>query len=86
NEPALECGGAAWLNEANGLVAGLDPFSDELEDVRMAMMGDAEMLAFDPEGRVTLPRELMDFTGISGKARFVGMQTYFMIWQPERYA
>jgi MraZ protein len=86
SHPVLECGSADWLNEARGLLDGLDPSSEDYEDVRMAMIGDADALPFDPEGRIMLPKKLMDFTGISTRAVFVGMQSYFVIWEPEAYA
>lgn len=42
-------------------------------------------LSFDGEGRITLPRELLDHAGIDDRARFVGRGLRFQIWSPENH-
>jgi MraZ protein len=85
-EKALECGGAAWLHEAKGLLDGLDPASEDYEAVSRRLIGEAVALAFDQEGRVMLPKSLMEDAGINGRVAFVGMKDHFAIWAPERLA
>jgi MraZ protein len=58
------------------------PERDALEDEYFA---DSVDIRFDPEGRILLPRELMDFAGIGEAAMFVGLGRRFQVWNPEAY-
>ncbi len=59
--------------------------SDDLEGMALAFMGETYTLSFDPEGRVLLPRALMDSAGISGQATFVGLGDTFQVWEPQAF-
>ena len=48
-------------------------------------MGGAVQLAFDSDGRVVLPTNLIEIAGLKDKAVFVGKGVTFEIWQPERF-
>jgi MraZ protein len=37
----------------------------------------------DPEGRIILPRLLIDMAGIGETVAFMGMGSRFQIWEPE---
>jgi len=52
---------------------------DELIDT---IMGLARELPFDPEGRISLPRQLAEHAGIGEEAIFVGLGNRFQIWSP----
>ena len=43
-------------------------------------------LPFDDNGRVLIPRELLDHAGIDGKALFAGVGPTFQIWNPKQHA
>ena len=59
--------------------------SDDLEGMALAFMGETYTLSFDPEGRVLLPRALMESAGISSSATLVGLGDTFQIWEPEAF-
>ena len=40
----------------------------------------------DPDGRAVLPRQLIDYAGLSGTALFAGRGSYFEIWDPDSFA
>ena len=42
-------------------------------------------IAYDTEGRIILPAELIDHAGLNDEALFVGRGTRFQIWQPKAY-
>ena len=42
-------------------------------------------LPFDSDGRVILPKNLMEFAGIKDKATFIGKGQTFEIWEPEMF-
>jgi MraZ protein len=77
---SLECGPRAWLYDLRGLQNGIAEDTDEYDDVIYRMVSSAEALAWDPEGRVTLPKKFLDYTGISSQAAFVGKLGHFEIW------
>ncbi|MEM1103131.1 MAG: division/cell wall cluster transcriptional repressor MraZ [Pseudomonadota bacterium] len=83
---AIEAGGLDRLQEIQAMIDGLDPYGDEREAFELAVMSQARKLAFDADGRITLPGELIDCAGLNGRAAFVGRGPYFQIWRPEAYA
>lgn len=60
-------------------------YSDENEALANAILASARQLSFDPEGRVTLTKDLMGHAGISSEATFVGLGKTFQIWEPVAY-
>ncbi len=60
-------------------------YSDENEALATSILAASSQLAFDPEGRVTLPKAMMEHAGIGEHAVFVGLGTTFQIWQPDAY-
>ena len=55
-------------------------------DVALSTAADMVRLPFDGEGRVLLPKPLVDFANIADSATFVGRMSYFEIWNPEAFA
>jgi len=57
-----------------------------LEDPRQALsatiLADSRQLAFDPEGRILLPADLLAHANITDRASFVGRGKTFQIWEP----
>jgi transcriptional regulator MraZ len=60
-------------------------FSDENEALANAILAASFQLPFDPEGRVTLPKALVEHAGLEGQATFVGLGSTFQIWAPVNY-
>ncbi len=60
-----------------------DLHSEDQQDLGLTIFADSFQLPFDPEGRVILPTDLIDYAGITDRACFVGMGPSFQIWQPE---
>lgn len=83
--PYLEGGGQALLERYQALIEDMDPYDDARIAFERAIFGAAKPLAFDANGRVTLPKELSDHAGLDGKATFVGLGSRFEIWAPEGY-
>lgn len=50
------------------------------------VFGRAKPIAFDPEGRIILPKDFLDYAGIDGSLFFVGAGDHFQIWDPARLA
>ena len=83
---ALEAFGGAMLEKTEARLAQHDPlFSDEYDDEAYAVLGRAQFLKFDDEGRVTLPSDLAAHAGISERVAFIGLGTKFQIWDPGHF-
>ena len=84
--PALDAGGERLAQKIDGLLAGLPDYSDERDELSVALYGDVQVLTIDGDGRIVLPRELRDHAGIEARVTFVGLGEKFQIWHPEQFA
>ncbi len=82
--PALEAAGAERFEELAARLDSLPEFSDE-RDALASILPDSQELALDSEGRIMLPRKLVDHAGLGSNAAFVGLGRTFQIWDPERF-
>lgn len=82
--PALDAGGYDRLEDIAKSLDALPEFSDEYEALQ-AVLGDAEQLSFDGEGRVILSQSLIDHVAITDQVAFVGAGRSFQIWEPTRF-
>ena len=60
----------------------VDLFSDAQDSLAATIFGSAVALAFDPEGRITLPPELAAHAGLTEQIAFIGLGQSFQIWEP----
>ncbi len=81
----LEACGSAYMSWLAKSVDDLDLFSNEQDELAAIILENAHPLGFDPEGRVTLPRELLDYAHLDTQAAFVGRGSRFQIWEPEAH-
>lgn len=58
-------------------------FSDNHDELATVLFGNAMALAFDGDGRITLPQEFMDHAGLKDHVAFVGMGRKFQLWCPD---
>lgn len=84
--PCLEGFDYAYMQQLSDRLDHFDMFSDQQDDLAASIFGDCVQLAFDGDGRITLPIELMEYATVVEKASFVGMGKKFQIWSPESYA
>ena len=80
---ALEACGMDFMEEMKSRLGGFDLFSDEQDDLAFSIFSDSHQVPFDGEGRVVLPKELLEFAGITDRAAFVGKGDIFQIWEPD---
>ena len=79
---AVEGCGMDFMEELNQRVSGFDIFSKERDDLSFTIFSDSHTVPFDGEGRVVLPKELLEAAGITDRAAFVGKGRTFQIWEP----
>lgn len=65
------------------LVQQLPRFSDEEEDLALALYSDAADAEPDKEGRIVLPRPLAEHAGLGEEVAFIGAGSHFQIWEPQ---
>ncbi len=64
----------------------LNPFAQDADVLNGMIMTRSHQLAFDGDGRIVLPEDLVTHAGLDGIAMFAGKGRTFQIWNPDRYA
>ncbi len=85
NEPGVEGCGETFMARLAASVEQYGLFSNDHDEFALALLENAHQLAFDPEGRVTLPSELIEHAGLDGEVLFVGRGGRFQMWSPLTY-
>lgn len=80
---ALEGFGWDRMTEMSDRLDQFNMFSNEQDDLASLIFGESRQLPFDGDGRILLPKDLIEFCGIDEYASFVGMGKKFQIWAPD---
>jgi len=83
--PALDAGGERLAKKIDGLLAGLPDYSDERDELSVALYGDVQVLTIDGDGRIVLPESLRVHAGLDAAVTFVGLGDKFQMWEPARF-
>jgi MraZ protein len=87
--PALDAGGQRLADNIDRLLDGLPDYSDERDELSVALYGDVHTLAIDQDGRIVLPETLRAHAGLSTPlathVAFVGLGQKFQLWEPARF-
>jgi MraZ protein len=83
--PALDAGGQSLAKKIDGLLDGLPDYSDERDELSVALYGDVQIITIDQDGRIVLPEALRAHAGLSTHVAFVGLGSKFQMWEPARF-
>ena len=83
--PALDAGGERLAQKIDGLLSGLPDYSDERDQLSVALYGDVQVLSIDGDGRIILPEGLRAHAGLDAAVTFVGLGDKFQMWEPGRF-
>lgn len=86
--PALDAGGERLARKIDGLLGGLPDYSDERDELAVALYGEAQFLSIDADGRIVLPKDLREGIGIGdgiAEIAFVGLGDKFQLWSPDKF-
>ena len=83
--PALDAGGQRLAENIDRLLDGLPDYSDERDELSVALYGDVHTLAIDQDGRIVLPETLRAHAGLATHVAFVGLGQKFQMWEPARF-
>jgi len=73
-----------WENRAKELLA-VSLLEKENLEKRRFVFASAVYLEIDNQGRFVIPRNLLSYAGLSGKATIIGVGDHFEIWNLERW-
>ncbi|MCH9764725.1 MAG: division/cell wall cluster transcriptional repressor MraZ [Alphaproteobacteria bacterium] len=82
---ALDAGGERLAQKIDGLLEGLPDYSDERDELSVALYGDVHVLSIDGDGRIILPQSLCAHAGLTSQVTFVGLGDKFQMWQPDTF-
>ena len=74
---------AQWREEIAGVRARLNRFDGNQQMVYRKLVSEAQEVQLDSNGRMLLPKALLDKVGIKQDALFVGMEQTIEIWNPQ---
>jgi MraZ protein len=82
---ALDAGGERLARKIDALLANLADYSDERDELSVALYGDVQVLHVDADGRIVLPESLRAHAGLTTQVTFVGLGDKFQIWEPTKF-
>lgn len=80
--PCIEGWPPALFAQLEAPMQDFDLFSEEQDDLAMALYPDAYELEFDKEGRTLLPADLIAHANLTDSVVFLGLGRVFHIWEP----
>ncbi len=84
--PCIEACGITRIEDLSKIIECLDPYSEERDAFETIILGSSTQLPFDSEGRVILPKELIEYASLDSQASFVGKGQVFEIWNTNIFA
>lgn len=70
------------LEQLSQIIQSLDPYSEERDAFETIILGESTQLSMDSEGRIVLPKHLMEYAGLTDQVTFIGKGLVFEIWNP----
>lgn len=81
----IEACGMNRIEQLSSSIDSLEPFSVERDAFATTILGSAQQLGFDSEGRILLPESLLSLAKIGEQAVFIGKGQTFEIWEPATF-
>ena len=75
---------ADWMEFWEAALPGITRYQDDSDDARR-LLGEVEEVTVDRQGRVLVPRPMLEEAGISDQVVFSGAGEYFEVWDIDRY-
>jgi MraZ protein len=86
DQPTLDCGGSRLVSELQALVSRFPAYSRERDLLATAVFGMSQQVKLDGEGRFIVTDMMRTHAGITDQIVFVGIDSKFQMWSPERFA
>jgi MraZ protein len=75
-----------WNEVLEKELSGLNILKPTLRNLQRIMTGGAEEIQADAQGRIRIPKALMEYAGIKDSVVLVGQPERIELWQPDRLA
>ena len=85
NDNSIDACGIERMEKISHSLDGDNNYSRDEFDLISLYFGEAEQLPFDKEGRIILPKKLINHAQIEKNVLFVGLGPTFKIWNPSHY-
>ena len=85
NHSALEGCSQDRIEKLSNTIDSLNPFEEKRDYFATSVLSESESLQFDPEGRVSIPKKLLNHAKIKNSILFVGLGKTFQIWEPKLF-
>jgi len=79
----FEAAGYDYVLQMQNALRALPLYSKERNKLQNAFFGEARKLSFDSNGRVTMPKDVLERLGVDGEIAFVGQGDSFHIWSAQ---
>ena len=83
--PCIEGCGYSRVERIAAELEKMHPYSEQYDAMATAILANMRQAAFDGDGRIVLPEELMTHAGLTDQALFAGLGAKFQIWRPEAF-
>jgi MraZ protein len=74
------------IEKLSDSIDSLSPFEENRDTFATSILADSFQLNFDSDGRVVLPKKLLDHSGIKETVVFVGQGKTFQMWEPQKFS
>ena len=82
NHSALDACAQDRIEKLSESIDSLGPFEDKRDYFATSVLSESINLNFDSEGRVSIPKKLLNHAKIKSSVVFVGLGKVFQIWDP----
>ena len=83
NYSALEACSQDRIEKLSNAIDSLNPFEEKRDYFATSILSESENLQFDTEGRISLPKRLLNHAKITQDVLFVALGKTFQIWDPK---
>jgi len=85
NNTALDACAQDRIEKLSESIDSLGPFEDKRDYFATSVLSESINLNFDSEGRVSIPKKLLNHAKIKSKIVFVGLGKVFQMWDPNSF-
>ena len=86
NNHALDACAQDRIEKLSESIDSLGPFEDKRDYFATSVLSESINLNFDSEGRVSIPKKLLNHAKIKSNILFVGLGKVFQIWDPNLFS
>jgi len=74
-----------WRTHVEEVMGGVPLYDPRARRLRRTRLSQSREVELDSQGRILIPKNLKDVTGISDSAVIIGVGRFFEVWEPARH-